>query len=138
VVLGKYSIFYSASLYTQTALADSGYSIRLVKVSPKRSTNLVVGITAKYKLAAADKGSESACHWYLRDTPIRPVRSLSNTRMLQIRQSQDRFGRGAFPYVRLLFSRQLNREKTLMKAAHRHFGVARKETAFLEAMHLAQ
>jgi hypothetical protein len=35
VVLGKYSIFYSASLYTQTALADSGYSIRLVRMSPK-------------------------------------------------------------------------------------------------------
>lgn len=46
----------------RTAFADSGYSIHLVKVTPKRGTHLVVGdhvavsITVKYKLATTDQG----------------------------------------------------------------------------------
>jgi hypothetical protein len=55
-------VFLTAVVFTKTASADSGYSIRLVKVNPKRGTHLVVGehvavsITVKYKLAATEKG----------------------------------------------------------------------------------
>ena len=46
----------------RTMLADSGYSIHLVKVTPKRGAHLVAGehvavsVTVKYKLAATNKG----------------------------------------------------------------------------------
>ena len=60
--LGTILLLIESVVCFRTTFADSGYSIRLVKVSPKRGAHLVVGehvavsITVKYKLAAANKG----------------------------------------------------------------------------------